>query len=110
MLTLRHARASEGWNEKNLGQKGFTLVELLVVIIILGILAAVVVLAVNGLQDNGEENACKTEKRTVEAAAAAYYADNDAWPANAAAMDPQYIRDPDFNWTITNGVASGKTC
>lgn len=110
---LQHLRSREGWDEKNLGEKGFTLIELLVVIIILGILAAVVVLAVNGIQDKGEENACKTEKKTIEAAAAAYYADLGNFPANSAALETPpaagtpYIRDPAFTWTInaTNGEA-----
>jgi prepilin-type N-terminal cleavage/methylation domain-containing protein len=99
---LKHARASEGWNDKNIGQKGFTLIELLVVIIILGILAAVVVLAVNGLQDQGENNACDTERKAVEAAAAAFFADNDEFPTSEEQLlQPEpYIRDNAFSWDI----------
>lgn len=47
---------------------GFTLIELLIVIIILGILAAVVVFSVNGLNNDAEMNACKAEVRAVETA------------------------------------------
>lgn len=42
-------------------EEGFTLVELLIVIVILGILAAVVVFAVSGITDRGQSNACKTD-------------------------------------------------
>lgn len=105
---LKHVRASEGWNDKNIGQKGFTLIELLVVIIILGILAAVVVVAVNGLQDRGEENACNAERKAVEAAAAAYFGDNDVFPPGGsteledgtAPGDTIYIRDSAYTWDI----------
>ena len=54
--------------------KGFTLVELLIVIVILGILATVTVFAVRGLTTNAKTNACATEKSTIGTAAEAYFA------------------------------------
>jgi general secretion pathway protein G len=60
-------------------QDGFTLVELLIVIVILGILAGIVVFAVNGITDRGVKSACKTDAQTVQVASEAYYAQNSAW-------------------------------
>ena len=77
---LKHLQSSEDWNQKSLGAKGFTLIELLVVIVILGILAAVVVFAVNGITDKGKTNACKTEVRTVKTAVEAYNAQYGVYP------------------------------
>jgi len=74
---LKHVQSSEEWNEKSLGAKGFTLIELLVVIVILGILAAVVVFAVSGISNRGQDSACKTDKRTLRTAAEAYIAQNE---------------------------------
>jgi len=69
------------------GQGGFTLIELLVVIAILAVLAGVVVFAVNGINKNSQETACKTEARTVKTAVQAYYAENQTYPTNAQLVD-----------------------
>jgi len=61
-------------------QAGFTLIELLVVIIILGILAAVVVFAVGGVGDKGNEAACRIDTRTLSTASEAYFANNTVYP------------------------------
>lgn len=63
------------------GENGFTLIELLVVIIILGILAAVVVFAVGGITDRGEESACRIDERTLRTAAEARYAQEGNYSA-----------------------------
>jgi prepilin-type N-terminal cleavage/methylation domain-containing protein len=54
--------------------KGFTLVELLIVIVILGILASVTVFAVRGITDRGQTTACNAERKTLQTAVEAYYA------------------------------------
>ncbi len=54
--------------------KGFTLVELLIVIVILGILATVTVFAVRGITDQGQESACNADKKTMQTAVEAYFA------------------------------------
>lgn len=60
-------------------ERGFTLIELLVVIVILGILAAVVVFAVTGLTDRGQDSACKIDKRTLRTAEEANYSKNGVY-------------------------------
>ena len=56
--------------------QGFTLVELLIVIVILGILATIVVFAVRGITDQGQQSSCKATAKTYEVAIEAYYAQN----------------------------------
>ncbi len=53
--------------------KGFTLVELLIVIVILGILATVTVFAVRGITDKGTTSACNSDKVTLQTAAESYF-------------------------------------
>ncbi len=71
---------------KNKQDKGFTLVELLIVIVILGILATVTVFAVRGITQRSQTNACDVERRALETAVEAYYVDvgNQQFPAGLA--------------------------
>lgn len=56
--------------------RGFTLIEILVVIFIAGIVTSLVVMAVRGAVDNAEsEGACPAEKRQLVSAAEAYFAE-----------------------------------
>lgn len=70
-------------------ENGFTLVEVLIVIVILGILASVVVFAVRGLSNRGEDAACGTDARVLSTAAEVYFAGNQltAIPETGADAD-----------------------
>lgn len=59
-------------------ERGFTLVELLIVIVILGILATVTVFAVRGIADKGQDSACAADQKVLEVAVETYYANGGA--------------------------------
>lgn len=109
--------ALPGENKGNSSMKkndeGFTLIELLIVIVILGILAAVVVFAVGGITDNGEESACKAEKKTIEVAVEAYRAQELTYP-NSNADIGEFTRSDPTKYTVGAGGAitsvSGSGC
>ena len=61
------------------GEGGFTLVELLVVIVILGVLAGVVVFAVGGITNNSTKSACAASMATVQTAEDTYFAQNNVY-------------------------------
>jgi prepilin-type N-terminal cleavage/methylation domain-containing protein len=68
-------------------QGGFTLVELLVVIAILGILAAIVLFNISGVQNTAACNSMKTDGATIQSAADLYYNSKGVYPDAAAGGD-----------------------
>jgi prepilin-type N-terminal cleavage/methylation domain-containing protein len=74
---------------------GFTLTELLIVIVILGVLTGIVVFAVGQFSNRGELAACRTAMKTTEVAVETYRANLGTLPPDMAALFPLYLRtDP----------------
>ncbi len=65
-------------------QGGFTLVELLVVITILGVLAAIVLFNISGVSASAACNAMKTDGATIQSAADLYYNNTSKYPDSVA--------------------------
>lgn len=94
---------------ENKQDKGFTLVELLIVIVILGILATVTVFAVRGITDQGQTSACAADQQTMEVALEAWYAQNGttADPTEADLV-PLYMVAESPNYNLAAGGGPGE--
>jgi general secretion pathway protein G len=78
-------------------QRGFTLIEIMVVVIILGILISLVAPNVIGNIDKAQITAAKTEIRTLEGALKFYRIDNFAYPSTEQGMEALVTKPADPN-------------
>ena len=85
---------------------GFTLVEILVVVAILGSLAGVVVFSVSGVTNGSQTAACATERSTLQAAQAAYFAKNGAYAVSAATLKTAGYLAAVPTWYLTDKVVA----
>jgi prepilin-type N-terminal cleavage/methylation domain-containing protein len=92
-------------------EQGFTIVELLIVIVVIGILAGLVITTYNGIQQKARNTERTTDLKTFQSQLEAYYANNGAYPgpdslgttsatnvtfikASMKGMDSETLRDP----------------
>lgn len=73
---------------------GFTLIELLIVIVVLGVLSTVVVFAVRGIVDRGDESAVDADAATLTRAEEAHMARFGTYADEAQLMSSGLLRSP----------------
>lgn len=65
---------------------GFTIVELLIVIVVIGILAAIVIVAYNGVQDRANDSVVRNDLSNMAKKFQLYKVDNGHFPLNATEL------------------------
>ena len=87
-------------------QHGFTIVELLIVIVVIGILAALVITTFTGIQKKARDTERQTDIKAIHGQMEAYYAENGKYPtfanmndatwrgANIKGLDAEALKDP----------------
>lgn len=87
------------------GHLGFTLVELLIVVIIIGIIAGFTMLQINGMKAKTTATRIIADLRTMKSGLVMYYADTGAWPA---AGDWDAIKNYIDTSSLADEMPSGK--
>lgn len=87
-------------------QKGFTLIELIVVIAILGILALIAIPRLSGFTESAKLNSDYSTAATIGHAAAAYVAATNTHPASVDALRGTYMPSGTRLTAQTNGGAT----
>jgi len=83
------------------GQRGFTLVELLIVVAIVGLLSSIAVVNLLNAVDKAKQKRTMMDMHTIGAAVEAYGTDNARyplgianWPALRAQINPHFMKEP----------------
>ncbi|QQS20064.1 prepilin-type N-terminal cleavage/methylation domain-containing protein [Candidatus Saccharibacteria bacterium] len=82
-------------------KKGFTIVELLIVIVVIGILATLVIVTFTGIQQKGRNSQRQTDINAIQSQAEAFYAQHGFYPTLA---DLQIATAPTFIQTYMKGL------
>jgi prepilin-type N-terminal cleavage/methylation domain-containing protein len=78
--------SNQGQVDGERDEKGFTLVEILIAIVLIGILSAVAVVGISNLVSKGTASACGASKDAAQAAGAVYFGSTGAYPTTLAEL------------------------
>ena len=82
-----HACPNTAYSSKR-SKKGFTLIELIVVMLILAILVGIVIISIGGVISRGQETAYNADDEAIRIAVAAYYVLHTEWPTSDGEPGP----------------------
>jgi type II secretion system protein G len=85
-------------------QKGFTLIELMIVVAIIGILAAIAIPQFASYRQRAQDSAAKSALKNLATAQEDYYQQNDAYANSAASLAASFAPEPSV--TVTMQAAS----
>ena len=96
---------------KGYRQRGFTIVELLIVIVVIGILAAITIVAFNGVQKKAQASAAQSAVSQASKKVLAYAAQNsDQYPSSLAEAELVTSGSTTYQYSVDNTASPRKFC
>ena len=81
------------------GEKGFTLIELIVVVAVLGVLATLVIPKVVNIKEDAQTATDKANEKIIRNALERYYAEHGEYPDDLSTLEGDYLDEiPDGDW------------
>jgi len=93
-------------------QKGFTIVELLIVIVVIGILAAITIVAFNGIQNRAKDTKSSELANQLRGKVASWQAVKGAYPTQAqitAGLDDTDAKEAKIDAGLLSNIYTGST-
>jgi prepilin-type N-terminal cleavage/methylation domain-containing protein len=90
--------------------KGFTIVELLIVIVVIGILAAITIVAYNGVQNRARAAAASSAAAQTTKKLETFAVDGAGYPTNLAAIGVSDGNNTTYQYTVNNSVTPATYC
>jgi prepilin-type N-terminal cleavage/methylation domain-containing protein len=111
------------FEERQNGDRGFTLVEIVIAIVLVGVLSAVVVVGVGRLNTSGSTAACQASADAARAAVTTHFAQTGSSPASLSemvasgslvlpsgvAVDPSGLKASAATWQLTMAIGTSAT-
>jgi type IV pilus assembly protein PilA len=104
----RGHRVHEGEESDVTDESGFTLIELMVVLLIMGILMAIAIPTFLGVTSTANDTSTQSNLTNVITAAKAIYARNDAYPKTTTMVTKLKADEPEFTFRSTGSTAQDK--
>ena len=112
------------WKFTRRNDEGFTIVELLVVLTVIGILSGIAYVGLNQARSNSIQDSCKAAFQAVDLGVASYQTDHGGYmPGSITALEPNYVSQSTLesysknfslklgsfsvvNYSVSNGIAT----
>ena len=89
---------------------GFTIVELLIVIVVIAILAAISIVAYRGIQDRANDSSARSAARQAATKLQVAFAENDTYPASLSSIGITNAGSTTYQYKYNNTVSPSTFC